>query len=344
MISVCPRCGTPRSGDLGFCPECGFDYSPAPATSTCPRCNAPLYPGYTLCGNCGFDSRFAGPALWQGQPTPGYGQIPAQAPPYGQWQGQTPPGYGQPPPYGQWPGYPPASAARPRRNNLGIALIVLGVALLAVAGMLTFLFVAPGSGSGASPSPTSSPLAAASQANLAIDTAAPVDTAAAAATSLAAQTAEPAPGDTWTRYTSTDGAWSVLFPGAAPSPLQMTQAIGSGTYKGNARMYVVAGPGGAAYAVMFVDFDAAVFNSVDTGTVLSIMGPSLALGVGGTVVSASDTTEGTYPARDLTISTAANLYNMRIWVVGARFYVLMSYSTPGADVFPQHFIDSFELK
>jgi hypothetical protein len=326
MISVCPRCGTPRSGDLGFCPECGFDYSPAPAASTCPRCNAPLYPGYTLCGNCGFDSRFAGPAPWQGQPPPGYGQIPAQAPPYG-----------------QWPGYPQASAVRPRRNNLGIALIVLGVALLAVAGMLTFLAVSH-SGSSALPSPTSSPLAAASQANLAIDTAAPVDTAAAAATSLAAQTAEPAPGDAWTRYTSTDGAWSVLFPGASPSPIQMTQAIGSGTYKGNARMFIVAGPGGAAYAVMFVDFDAAVFKSVDTGTVLSIMGPSLALGVGGTVVSASDTTEGTYPARDLTISTAANLYNMRIWVVGARFYVLMSYSTPGADVFPQHFIDSFELK
>jgi hypothetical protein len=316
MISVCPRCATPRSGDLGFCPECGFDYSAAAPAPTCPRCNAPLYPGYTLCGNCDFDSRLAGPAQWQGQPQPGYGQ---------------------------WPSYPPPTAARHRSNNLGIALIVLGVALLAVAGMLAFLAVSH-SGSSASPSPTSSPVAAASQANPAIDSAAPVDTTAPAATPLAAQTAEPAPGDTWTRYTSTDGAWSVLFPGVSPSPLQMTQAIGSGTYKGNAKMFIVAGQVGSAYAVMFVDFDAAVFKSVDASTVLSITGPSLALGVGGTVVSASDTTEGKCPARDLTISTATNLYNMRIWVVGARFYVLMSYSTPGADVYPQHFMDSFQLK
>ena len=333
MISVCPRCGTPRSGDLAFCPECGFDYNVAAAASTCPRCNAPLYPGYTLCGNCGFDSRFAGPAPWQGQ-----------TPPYGQWPGQLPPGYGQPPPgYGQMPGYPPVHAVQPHRNNLGIALVVLGVALLVVAGMLTVLAVSH-SGSSASPSPTPSPIAAASSIGIAIDSTAPVETAAATATALAAQTVEPAPGDIWTRYTSTDGAWSVLFPGASPSPLEMTQAIGSGTYKGKARMYVVAGPGDAAYAVMFVDFDAATFKSVDASTVLSIMGPSLALGVGGTVVSSSDTTEGTYPARDLMISTTANLYNMRIWVVGARFYILMSYSAPGDEIYPQHFMDSFKLK
>jgi hypothetical protein len=35
---------------------------------------------------------------------------------------------------------------------------------------------------------------------------------------------------------------------------------------------------------------------------------------------------------------------MRIWVVGARFYILMSYSAPGDEIYPQHFMDSFKLK
>ena len=128
MIGACPRCGTPRQGDLRVCLVCGLDFSTVPVSSACPRCNAPLYPGYPLCGNCGFDSRVAAGAAVPGQPpgpTPpfgfGYGQMPSQTLPPGHGYGY---GYGQLRPQA----YAPTPVTRQQPNNLGIALAILGAA------------------------------------------------------------------------------------------------------------------------------------------------------------------------------------------------------------------------
>jgi hypothetical protein len=355
MVSVCPRCGTPRLGDLSLCQSCGFDFTSVPVAATCPRCNAPLYPGYTQCGNCGFDSRYAPPQQWQTQApqspaaTPQWGVL-AQ-PPASQWQSQTPPpaqpqwqqqppsfgqmpGYGQAPAYGQVPGYRQAPA-EPHKSNIGFAVSILGVAVLAVAAVMGFMAISKS----AAPSPTPAPSAVA----LASATPRPTPTVEESPTP-APKTAEPSPAGAWTKYTSPDGAWSVLFPGTSASPTKVSQTIGAGTYKADATFYMVMASGDTGYGVLFADYDPTVFKGVDASALLPIMAPSMATSLGGTLVSSSDSTVGSYAALDETVSTATNVYGLRMWFVGSRMYVLMTYSTPDATVYPQYFMNSFKFK
>ncbi|MGA3056581.1 MAG: hypothetical protein ABSE70_00885 [Candidatus Limnocylindrales bacterium] len=248
------------------------------------------------------------------------------------------------------PAYAPMPATQPPRRDLGAALILLGIALLVVAGGI--VFVALPKSSSASHVPEASATAVASPTesptDVPTDSPTPHATRSAVATeepTPATRTVEPAPAGTWTRYTSPDGKWSVLFPGASPKPIKMTQAIGTGAYKGDATVYAVTGQGGLnGYMVMYVDFDASLFKGIDSSTLLSVMAASMAQSAGGTVVSTSDSTVGAYPAKDETMSTKTAVYDLRMAFVGSRFYVLMAMSSPGDEIYPKYFMDSFKLK
>ena len=59
MLTVCPKCQTPRSGVLPICPSCGFDYrtTPAATLTTCPQCQTARTGLLPICPSCGFDYR-----------------------------------------------------------------------------------------------------------------------------------------------------------------------------------------------------------------------------------------------------------------------------------------------
>jgi hypothetical protein len=237
-------------------------------------------------------------------------------------------------------------APQPPRNSLGGALILLGIALLVVAAV--GIFVTLPKSSSASHGPRASVTALASPTDSPTDSPTPEATSSPTATDTptpAPPTAEPSPDATWTRYASPDGKWSVLFPGASPKPLKLTQEVGTGSYTGVATVYAVMDPSGDnGYMVLYLDFDASLLNGIDSSTLLQLMAASMAQGVGGTEVSTADSTIGKYPAQDETISTKTAVYDLRMAFVGSRFYVLMTMSSPGNEIFPQYFMDSFKVK
>jgi hypothetical protein len=351
MTSLCPRCSTPHTGGSPFCPTCGFDFRaqatpppqppaqftpppppPPSAPASCPRCHAPLYPGYTQCGNCGFDSA-------QQQPAWGPPAVPAQP----AWGAQ--PAYQQQP----WGAQPVAQpVAQPAgKSSLPIILALGGVLLLVVAGGLFVMM--PKNSSNASPSPSAIAVASptATRTPAATRTVAPTPTVAAptAVDTLtpAAGTEEPSPAGTWTSFTAPDKKWTVRFPSSA-TPIKESQPLAMGTTTGTITMYAVQDPSGSAvYAVAYMDVPAGALPG-DPNGYLALMDSTVASSMGGTLVSSRDATVGTYAARDLDVVKGSQTYNIRIWFVGNRFYMLMVLAQGGAAVYPQHFMATFVLK
>lgn len=339
MTNLCPRCSTPRAGEYPICQVCGLDFrsqvyqvgpagsagvgdpgagaqmpaspygapplQPAPpAAGVCPRCHAPLYPGYTMCGNCGFDS---------GQPA---------------WGAST---------YGTV-----APTVKPAGSKAPILIALVGVALLAVAGGLV-LAVSAKSGSTASPSAPAVALATRTS------TPAPTHGLATAtpkakptvAEGTAEGTAEPSPMSTWTSFTAPDKKWTVQFPSAS-TPMKQSLPLDSGIVKGDMAMYFVSDSSGAVYAVAFFDFGAGTLPT-SANSLLKTMESSMATGMGGTLVSSSDSSLGGNPARDLLIAKSGMNINLRLTFVGDRFYMLMVMGDAAADTYPQHFFDTLTL-
>ena len=48
--------------------------------------------------------------------------------------------------------------------------------------------------------------------------------------------------------------------------------------------------------------------------------------------------------RSETVSTSDGLFDLRMWFVGSRFWVLGAASTHGETIYPRYFMDSFKLK
>jgi hypothetical protein len=277
--------------------------------ANCPRCQAPLYPGYTRCGNCGFDS--AQPA---------------------------------------W-GPAPVAAARPSGSKMPLLLAIGGVVLLAGAGVVAVL--AATKTATASTSPAGSIVAQASSSrtpSTIVDTpiATEVDTPTPKATATphpkatsspthVAGTPEPSPLSAWSPFTAPDGLWSVRFP-TTMTPVKQTMALNSGIAKGDMTMYMVA-DGGNAYAMVFFDFPAGTIPAMSS-SFLKMMESSMMASVGGTLLSSSDATVGTYPARDLTVEKSGQIVNLRVWFVGDRFYMAMVMAPTGSVVYPEHFMST----
>ena len=334
MTSVCPRCSAPLAGGSPFCPNCGLDFraqqvpTPPPAQfappsvpGICPRCHSPLYPGYTRCGSCGFDS--------------------AQQPPA--WGAQAPyqqPAWGATPPPAGWGGQPVVEPAR--KSNMPILLAIGGVLLLALAGGLYVMM--PKNASSGSPSPSAIALASASPTATPMPTEAPVTAKPTAAdTATAAATVEPSPDFAWSAFTAPDKKWSVRFPGTA-APITESLPLPIGTTSVTLTMYATKDPSSdALYAVAFLDVPAGTLPG-NPNTYLALMDSSLATGMGGTLLSSSDSMVGTYAARDLNILKGTQDYYIRIWFVGNRLYMLLTVADPDVTVYIQHFMATFALK
>lgn len=379
MTSQCPRCSAPRVGDSPFCQNCGFDFRFAPVPAASPQPPAPQPPAPQAPSYGAVPQPPAGQAPSYGEaPQPGmqYGQPPAQgAQGYGYQPAPTAPAYGQPaqpgpapttcmrcraplyPGYTQcgncgfdnrapWSGPAPAAPVTPtapaRRSVLPIALVVGGVALLAVAGYV--LAFGPKATSNASSSPrasaSSSDVALASPTLTPLITPEPVESASEAPSGGAA-TPEPSPDSVWTNFTSPDGKWSVMFPGTM-TPVKQTQALDVGTTSGEMSMWMVA-DGADVYAVADFDFTAGTIGS-NSSIYLEATATAMAGSFGGTVVSQTDSTVGGYSAKDIVLEKAGQTISLRLWFVGDRFYMLMVEGGDGDTVYPQHFMATFALK
>lgn len=356
MTSVCPRCSTPRASDYPICQVCGLDFrslayaagptgaapsavtqaspygsSDAPpaqpaqsAAATCPRCHAPLYPGYTRCGNCGFD--------WAQQA----------------WAPGAPP-YGVTPAYGAL-----APAVKPADSKLAVLFALGGVVLLAVAGGLVLAVAIKAAPATASTS--ASAVAIVKPANTPLPTfnyhATPIPTAEptladatvepSAGAPLAVDTPEPSPLAAWTSYAAPDKKWTVRFP-SAMAPLNQSLPLNSGVVKGDMTMYVVVDTLSTAYTVAYIDFPTGTIPG-GSSAVLKTLESSMAASLSGTLVTSSDAKVGSIPARDMTVDASGLTYNLRLFIVNDRFYILMVMADPGATVYPQHFFSTFALK
>jgi len=225
-----------------------------------------------------------------------------------------------------------------RSPALPIALALLGVGCLAVAGAV--FVVAQNSGSSASPTPTTVAAASATPTTEAT----PTETAKPTATPKASAgegTPEPSPPFTWTSYKSPDGKWSTKFPGSG-TPTKTTSTSGTGTYAATEISYEVY-YAGVEYAVAYMDLNPSLVSGMDPEALLDVMEMSMTSGAGTTDVVSTASTVGTHPARDVSLTAMGQQMTMRIFFVGSRFYILMVASAPGASVYPQHFFGQFQL-
>jgi hypothetical protein len=230
---------------------------------------------------------------------------------------------------------------------LPIAIGLLGAALLVAAAALFVITQNHGSSAMPTASPshvamaTLTPTPAPTTSSTPEPTAEPSPSASPSAADENA-TAEPSPAGAWKSFTAPDGTWTEQFPGAI-APSKTTNPIGSGSSASTQTIYSVS-VGGAGYAVAFMDVTPSVVDGQDPDALLSTMQISMAAALEGTNVSSTSTTEGTYPARDVTMDAMDLKVNMRIWFVGTRFYMLLVTHSPGQVVYPQHFFAAFNLK
>jgi outer membrane biosynthesis protein TonB len=222
-------------------------------------------------------------------------------------------------------------------SALPIALALLGVGCLVLAGAV--FVVAQSGGSSATASPTA--IAAATATPTAEPT--PTPTASPTATPKASGgvgTPEPSPPFSWTSFTSPDGKWSTKFPGSS-APTKTITTTSRGTLSVTETVYAVL-YAGVEYDVLYMDLDPSVVSGMDPEALLDQMEISLTSSADSTGVS-TPSTVGTNPARDVSMTAAGKAITMRLFFVGSRFYALMVASDPGTAVYPQHFFAQFQL-
>jgi hypothetical protein len=228
-----------------------------------------------------------------------------------------------------------------------ILLALGGVVLLAVAGGL--VLAATNKGGSVTVSPSASAVALASPTSTLQPTSTPratrtsvASSAATAEPTLADNTPEPSPLAAWTSYVAPDKTWSIKFP-SAMAPIKQSMPLNSGLAQGDMTMYVVVDSSGGAYAVAYFDFAAGTIPT-SASSLLKTMEATIASGMGGTLVTSTDATLGTSPARDLTIQKGSQTINLRLAFVGDRFYLLMVMAESSATTYPQHYFSTLTLK
>lgn len=359
MTSLCPICGTPRLA--GFCQKCGFDFRTVDAQFAPPPPPPPAQPPYGPTGPQSFLP--LPPPVYQAPPPPLAPAEPIQA-----YQGPAPQPFGQPTfqPFGQPPAtpsvcprcYAPLYAGATRCGNCGyetgaargmapaahgssalpIALALLGVGCLVLAGAV--FVVAQSGGSSATASPTS--IAAATATPTAEPTPTPTAKPTATPTPGGGQaTPEPSPAFSWTAFTSPDGKWSTKFPGSS-APTKTTTTVSRGTSSVTETIYTVE-YAGVEYDVLYMDLDPSAVSGMDPEALLDQMEMSITSGEDATDVVSTPSTVGTHPARDVSMTAVGKAITMRLFFVGSRFYTLMVASKPGGKVYPQHFFAQFQL-
>src|ERR1035437_3986279 len=340
MPPQCPRGGTQRVAD--FCHICGLDFRTldAPVPPVPPVAPAPPQPQDYQSAAPAYPPPFApvAPVAPQPQPVAPTTCARCSAPLYfGQMQCANC-GLDL---RGSWA--TPIPPSRARSSTLPIAVGLLGAALLVAAAAL--FVITQNRGSSTAPTASPSHVAMATPTPTTSFTPTPTVEPSPSPSPSAADpnaTAEPTPIGAWKSFTAPDGTWTEQFPGTS-TPSKTTNPVGSGSNATTETIYAVS-VGGAGYAVALMDVTPSVVDGQDPDALLSEMQISMAAGLKGTNVSSTSTTEGTYPARDVTMDAVGLKVNLRIWFVGTRFYMLLVTHAPAMAAYPQHFFAAFTLK
>ena len=160
-------------------------------------------------------------------------------------------------------------------------------------------------------------------------------------------TPEPAPVGKWTKFTAPDGSWSAMFPGTA-KPIKQDMSTGTGSSKMSMVFwYATDTYSDAVYAVYVIDGGsslAAMGSQEFVDYMSDYMSTYLGGSAGGTTLSTKDVLIGTVPAKEFVIEAKGMVMTMRLGLVGTKMYMLLEGAAPGADCYPQYFMEQFAVK
>jgi hypothetical protein len=152
-------------------------------------------------------------------------------------------------------------------------------------------------------------------------------------------------GGSWTEFSSTDGAFSVLMPG---TPTEQTQTQDTDWGPIEVHMFTVE-QGDVAYLVGYNVFPAAVIQAVSPAQLLDSARDGQVETVKGTLLSEEVITLDANPGRDLEIQVegedGTSSLRSRLFLVGDRLYQLVVAGPKGQSTSSNtiKFLDSFEL-
>lgn len=379
MLSQCPTCGSPRQGESPYCATCGFDFRSTAASATTfgqapqSQWGAPVPPPTPTPSQPQWGTPPPPPpaAPWSAPATPPAPQwgAPATQPQQPQWGApvapQAPQGYpGQagagtcPRCYAQLtPGYPicsncgldtrgsampPAGASARKGSNTPLLLAAAGIVLVLVAGGLYVMSNRGNTNGSPTPSATPTIVAQASKTPAATASSSVADS---AAPTLGDVSPEPAPAGTWTKFTAPDGTWSISFPGTTKPVKQDLSGTGSSSFA-MSFWYATDLQTEAVYAVYVIDGGAAL-KSMGSKAFVDYMSTYMSTylgGSGGSTVSSKDVILGGQPAKEFVIEAKGQVMTLRLGLVGSKMYMLLESAAPGADVYPQYFMNTLALK
>jgi len=150
---------------------------------------------------------------------------------------------------------------------------------------------------------------------------------------------------TWSEFSSAEGAFSVLMPGA-PTEETQTQDTEMGAIDVHSFTFE---QGGVAYLVGYNIFPAAVIEAASPAALLNGARDGQAKAVNGTLVNEQEITLGAYPGRDLEIraedADGIKTLHTRIYMVEDKLYQILVVGLEGQSAAEDtiKFLDSFKL-
>jgi hypothetical protein len=142
----------------------------------------------------------------------------------------------------------------------------------------------------------------------------------------------------WTRYSSTAGRFSILFPG---QPTLKQQPVDSAVGKLTNNI-LLASTGAAVFLASYADYP--VVND-DPQAVLDRVRDGAVNGVKGTLIKSTAITHKGFPGREFQASGEVMLATFRIYLVNNRLYQTVAVGPPGAvSEAAKDFLNSFDLK
>jgi hypothetical protein len=101
--------------------------------------------------------------------------------------------------------------------------------------------------------------------------------------------------------------------------------------------------GGAAYAVIYLDFPSTVMAGQNPATLLVGLEAGMNSSLKGTETSSQTISVGGNPGREVSLTTATEDVYYRIFFVGDRWYWLLAGGPTGSNVASRQFFASFSL-
>ena len=150
----------------------------------------------------------------------------------------------------------------------------------------------------------------------------------------------------WREFTSKQGGFSVLMPGAPKEETEVKELPVVG--KGETHLFILSHESGV-YVVSYLDVpglarqDQSFCDSFGKGFLKSI-GEATAKGAGGKVASETDISFGKNPGKEILIEVSAGIATARAYFIRRRGYELIGAPTAGSNpTNVKKFLDSFKL-